>query len=126
MLFRPHSSKPKLSSGVCSCLRVAGDSIFRTEGPSSPCPKAQKVLTEAEEEGTFRVDFLSLSPFWDKCVCVLLWEASSKGPCLALGMLCNSKGFLYDGHLNHTKSRSRKGIIMVLSNPLQLYSGSDK
>ena len=128
MLFCSLSSKPKLSSGVCCCLHVAGDSTFRTEGPSSPWPKAEKALTEAEEEGTSRADFLSLSPFWGVCVCVyvVLCGASSKGPCSALEMLCSSKGFLYDGHLHHTKSRSRKGIIMVLSNHLRLYSGSDK
>ena len=70
MLFCSLSSKPKLSSGVCCCLHVAGDSTFRTEGPSSPWPKAEKALTEAEEEGTSRADFLSLSPFWGVCVCV--------------------------------------------------------
>ena len=81
MLFCSPSSKPKLSTGVCSCLHVAGDSKFRTEGPCSLWPKAEKGLTEAEEEGTSRADFLSLSPFW---VCV--WGCV--GVCVCVGVFC--------------------------------------
>lgn len=90
----PTPCSAEASAIIPKVLRTAHS--FRTKGSSSQWPKAQKALRQGRKGPPELISHLCPLSGCGAGVCVsgVLWEASSKGHCSALGMLCRLKGFL--------------------------------
>lgn len=105
MLFCAPCSNPRLSTGLCSCSRSAGDDTFRMEGFSSQWPKDQKAMRgqrDLQSSSSSSDSFLGWGEVvW--CVCVwCFWEHLPR-------VIVQVKRIPEEGHLEHTKCRGRTG-----------------